>query len=73
MRLFGYFEEEHRGGHHLFIVFESLGRSLFEFIRANNYLGFPMHYVRMFGYQLLQAVACTKMNMWDQKNSAVAS
>jgi hypothetical protein len=61
VRLYAYFEEDHRGSHHLFIVFERLGRSLYDYVKRNDHRGFSLDVVRDIGRQLLQAVACT---MW---------
>eukprot|EP00250_Pteridium_aquilinum_P021713 c25203_g1_i14 orf=728-1678(+) len=42
---------------HICIVFEKLGPSLFDFLRANEYRPFPVDLVRDFGRQLLESVA----------------
>ncbi|KAF3324689.1 serine/threonine-protein kinase AFC2-like protein [Carex littledalei] len=42
---------------HICIVFEKLGPSLFDFLRENNYRGFPIDLVREFARQLLDIVA----------------
>ena len=52
------FEQEHNKNKHLFIVFEKLGGSLFEFIKNNHYRGFSMDNVRSFAKQILQGVEC---------------
>ncbi|KAI3991712.1 hypothetical protein MKX01_038110 [Papaver californicum] len=42
---------------HICIVFEKLGPSLYDFLRKNNYLPFPIDLVRELGRQLLECVA----------------
>lgn len=37
------FKDETTGLEHYAIVFEPLGKSLFEFYKANKYRGFPIH------------------------------
>ncbi|KAG9509242.1 Dual specificity protein kinase CLK2 [Fragariocoptes setiger] len=41
---------------HMCIVFEILGRSVFDFMKSNNYQAYPMDHVRIIGYQLSLAV-----------------
>ncbi|KMZ59709.1 Serine/threonine-protein kinase AFC3 [Zostera marina] len=43
--------------HHICIVCEKLGPSLFDFLRRNRYCPFPVDLVRDFGRQLLESVA----------------
>eukprot|EP00246_Nothoceros_aenigmaticus_P011650 TRINITY_DN3259_c0_g1_i2.p1 TRINITY_DN3259_c0_g1~~TRINITY_DN3259_c0_g1_i2.p1 ORF type:complete len:203 (-),score=14.49 TRINITY_DN3259_c0_g1_i2:1017-1625(-) len=43
--------------HHICIVSERLGPSLYDFLRKNNYRSFPVDLVRDFGRQLLESVA----------------
>lgn len=45
---------------HLGLVFEPLGKSLYDIIKMNDYSGFPMHYVVSFSYQLLSALSFLK-------------
>lgn len=56
VRLYKSFECHHRRQRHVCIVFERLGRSLYEFIKRNNYAGFSLQHVKEFGHQILQAV-----------------
>ncbi|CAN4124092.1 unnamed protein product [Withania somnifera] len=42
---------------HIFLVFEKLGPSLFDFLRKNSYRAFPVDLVREIGRQLLECVA----------------
>ena len=55
------FEEFHRNKKHLFIVFEKLGGSLYDFIKTNNYRGFHMETVRVFAKQIFEGVACMEV------------
>eukprot|EP00455_Lapot_gusevi_P004436 TRINITY_DN1183_c0_g1_i5.p1 TRINITY_DN1183_c0_g1~~TRINITY_DN1183_c0_g1_i5.p1 ORF type:complete len:466 (-),score=71.08 TRINITY_DN1183_c0_g1_i5:100-1335(-) len=57
VRMYGSFEFRHRDRRHLCLVFESLGRSLYDFIKKNHYRGFSLEHVRSFAYQLVKAVA----------------
>ncbi|KAF8778479.1 dual specificity protein kinase CLK2-like isoform X1 [Argiope bruennichi] len=41
---------------HVCIVFELLGRSVFDFLKNNNYFPYPLDQVRHMGYQLCYAV-----------------
>ncbi|GAQ88233.1 putative serine/threonine-protein kinase [Klebsormidium nitens] len=43
--------------HHICMVFERLGPSLFDFLKRNQYRAFPLDMVRAFGRQLLESVA----------------
>jgi len=56
VRLKGKFEIYFRGRKHVCLSFEPLGKSLYEFMKANEYRGFRMRHVKSFGYQLLKAV-----------------
>ena len=51
-----YYHFEFRG--HCCLVFERLGCSLYDFLKANDYRPFRLSCVRDFARQLLQAVAC---------------
>lgn len=42
---------------HICMVFDRYGPSLFDFIRKNHYIGFDLHHVKSFAYQLLKSVA----------------
>ncbi|CAM8892330.1 unnamed protein product [Rhodiola kirilowii] len=42
---------------HICIVFEKLGPSLFDFLKRNKYMPFPVDLVREFGRQLLESVS----------------
>uniref|UniRef100_A0A7N0TLE2 dual-specificity kinase n=1 Tax=Kalanchoe fedtschenkoi TaxID=63787 RepID=A0A7N0TLE2_KALFE len=42
---------------HICIVFEKLGPSLFDFLKRNKYMPFPVDLVREFGHQLLESVS----------------
>lgn len=54
----------YRGQEHVVLAFEKLGRSLYDFIKKNDYRGFSLHHVARFGYQLLKAVAfCHKLHL----------
>ena len=57
VRLYRDFELHHAGQKHVCIGTEKLGRSLYEFLKKNQYRGFQLHSVRLFAYQLIQAVA----------------
>jgi serine/threonine protein kinase len=64
VRLMTTFEETVDSKRHVCIGFEKLGRSLYEFIKNNNYRGFSIRNVKLFGYQLLWAVAfCHRMKL----------
>jgi serine/threonine protein kinase len=43
-------------GYHYALVFETLGTSLYEFIKANGYKGFQMSIVQKFAKQILEGV-----------------
>ena len=57
VRLYRDFELHHSGQRHVCIGTEKLGRSLYEFLKKNQYRGFQLHSVRLFAYQLISAVA----------------
>ena len=57
VRLYRDFELHHAGQKHVCIGTEKLGRSLYEFLKKNQYRGFQLHSVRLFAYQLISAVA----------------
>jgi len=56
VRLKGKFEMYFRGRKHVCLSFEKLGKSLYEFMKANDYRGFRMGHVKSFGFQLLKAI-----------------
>lgn len=57
-----FFHFEFRG--HCCLVFERLGCSLYDFLKANDYRPFPNFCVQDFARQLLQALACMhRMNL----------
>ncbi|CAM9613449.1 unnamed protein product [Scytosiphon promiscuus] len=45
---------EHQG--HCCLVFECLGRSLYDYLKRNDYRGFPMNILRSIARELLQAI-----------------
>ena len=51
------FSITHNGQVHVCLGFEKLGRSLYDFIKKNQYRGFSLTNVARFGYQLLTSVA----------------
>ena len=64
VRLLNTFKIKHESQNHVCIGFEKLGRSLYEFIKKNNYRGFSLRNVKLFGYQILWAVAfCHRMKL----------
>ncbi len=58
VKLYSSFDFFHNGKHHVAIVFQILGGSLYEFTKANNYAGFSIELVEDMGYQLIKSVAC---------------
>lgn len=40
------------------MVFELLGQSVFDFLKANEFRPFPIHHIQQFAKQLLTSVAC---------------
>jgi serine/threonine protein kinase len=57
VRLYKSFTAKHRGREHMFLVFERLGKSLYSFLKKNDYIGYPLEQVRSFAYQILKAIA----------------
>jgi dual-specificity kinase len=57
VRFIKHFRITHRGHEHECIGFEKLGRSLYDFLKKNQYRGFSLANVARFGYQLLTAIA----------------
>ncbi|CAD8075908.1 unnamed protein product [Paramecium sonneborni] len=45
-----------------FMVFERLGKSLYDIIKQNNFIGFPMKYVQSFAKQIIISVAFLHQN-----------
>lgn len=43
---------------HVCLAFEILGPSVFDFLKDNNYVGYPIEQVRDIGHQLVYAVNC---------------
>lgn len=43
---------------HVCLVFELLGSSVFDFLKENNFVPFPMAHIQDFARQLLTSVAC---------------
>jgi hypothetical protein len=43
---------------HVCLVFELLGSSVFDFLKENNFIPFPMAHIQDFAHQLLTSVAC---------------
>ncbi|CAD8145506.1 unnamed protein product [Paramecium pentaurelia] len=58
VRLFTSFERYEN----YFMVFERLGKSLYDIIKQNNYIGFPMKYVQSFAKQIITSVAFLHQN-----------
>lgn len=56
VQLLKYFTDKVDGKEHVFLVFEKLDRSLYEFCKANDYRGFPMEHVKSFAKQLLTSL-----------------
>lgn len=40
------------------MVFELLGQSVFDFLKANEFRPFPIHHIQQFAKQILTSVAC---------------
>lgn len=40
------------------MVFELLGPSVFDFLKANEFRPFPIHHIQQFAKQILTSVAC---------------
>jgi len=57
IRLYKHFRCEVNGVEHSFLVFERCGRSLYDFIKKNKYVGFGVREIACIGYQLLHAIA----------------
>merc|ERR1712136_463977 len=57
VRMLGAFTTHIRGQKHVCISFEKLGTSVYEFIKANKYRGYPVDHVIQMGYQLAHSVA----------------
>lgn len=47
----------HRHKRHVCLVFEPLGRSLYDFLKRNDFQGFSLEHVRDFSYQILFGIA----------------
>ncbi len=58
VKLYRTFEIERNRKRHVCLAFQKLGRSLYEFIKKNNYRGFELDECRSFAYQLIKAVGC---------------
>lgn len=43
------------------MVFDLLGQSVFDFLKANQFNPFPMNHIQQFAKQILTSVAC-KLN-----------
>jgi dual specificity protein kinase CLK2/3 len=43
---------------HMCIAFEQLGLSVFDFLKENNYVGYPLEQTRHIIYQLCVALKC---------------
>lgn len=43
---------------HICMVFELLGPSVFDFLKANEFRPFPIHHIQQFAKQILTSVAC---------------
>lgn len=56
VRIYSHFETTHRSRRHVCIVFERLGRSLYDFLKRNSYQGFQAEMVREFAHQIVQSV-----------------
>jgi serine/threonine protein kinase len=54
--LIEYFSFHENGRKYLVIVFERLGKSLYEFIKANNYKGYPIDSIREFARQIFEGI-----------------
>ena len=63
VRLLKSFKAVHRGREHEFLVFERLGMSLYDFVKKNDYRGFPLEQVRSISRQVLSAIAC-RIGVW---------
>jgi serine/threonine protein kinase len=57
VRYLRHFEIFHNHQRHVCIGFEKLGKSLYDFIKKNDYRGFQIETVREFSFQLIQAVS----------------
>lgn len=47
---------------HMCIAFDMLGLSVFDFLKENNYIPYPIDQVRHISYQLCLAVKCKSQN-----------
>jgi serine/threonine protein kinase len=57
VHLYEQFEhEDPQGKRHMCLVFETLGKSLYEFVKANKYYGFALRNIQSIGRQILQGV-----------------
>jgi serine/threonine protein kinase len=56
VRLVEFFSFREGGRKYLAIVFEKLGKSLYEFIKANNYRGFSIEAIREFARQIFEGI-----------------
>jgi CDC-like kinase len=45
---------------HMCIAFDMLGLSVFDFLKENNYIPYPIDQVRHISYQLCLAVKCNE-------------
>jgi hypothetical protein len=45
------------------MVFELLGQSVFDFLKANQFKPFPIHQIQELGKQLLTSVTCKLINL----------
>jgi len=56
-----YFEEKRKN--YIALVFEKLGKSLYEFIKDNNYRGFSLNHIRSISKQILEGIAFIHENL----------
>lgn len=59
----GWFEFEG----HICLVFDKYGLSLYDFLKGNEYRGFPLLMCRQFAFQLVSSVACLSFKLFSQK------
>jgi serine/threonine protein kinase len=56
VKLFDYFSFYDNNIKYLALVFEKLGKSLYEFIKDNRYRGFHIDYIRQFARQIFEGI-----------------
>ena len=49
---------------HVCMVFDLLKMSVYDFMKHNHFLPFPLYHIRSMGLQLLSSVACKHFMSW---------